>query len=338
MFAKLTAAILVALLWLSLAAVVRGDEALEKQIKDLQQKIEKLKASQWLDYYAASQRAVDERKPLIFFYGTGYPRNVPGCVVGSQDYGVIRGLESEYGKVVVSVPGGDWLVWRASLPADATDAQIIAQTKAVSQRASFFPSAHVAHDDNLERGPWPVTLAFPKGFERYRRARMTQEIAVTNNQDRITPIPRESVNGGKWARSGGMMAFPAVRSDLYRFYPEQPTVFMANIPVLNSFGSFQHNRGWWREFATGTAFMDVLSLDGRVFEVRKRSKLATGWESDVIFEAPEARPVGYNGKIGQSCASCHEGGHGNAPGSGPYAGGLVPGSDSIYSVPFDRLE
>lgn len=294
-------------------------------------------SGQELTYDSASVLAVQQRKPLITYVGSARHRQISGAVTCATPT-----LPGYTPSIVVALPGGEWLNERAVLSANASDAEIAAamRPRQVSRSVAgpFTPPLSVERDDDLSRGPWPVTMEFPVGFERYRRARMSQEIAVTNDRDRITPVPRESVNGGKWARSGGMMIYPRVRSDVYRFFPTPPSTYIANLPVLNSFGHYQHNRGWWREFAVGTAFMDVLSLDGAVFEIRKRSKAQTGWESDVIFEEPSARPAGYSGKIGQSCTSCHEGGHGNAPGSGPYAGGLVPGSDGVYSFPFPALE
>lgn len=104
------------------AAHGQDADALRKQLAEIEAKLAALQA--FPGYYDAAAQAVKERKPLVFFYGTGYPRKVAGCVVGRQDYGVVPGLESEAGKIVVAVLAGDWLTWRASLPADATDADI----------------------------------------------------------------------------------------------------------------------------------------------------------------------------------------------------------------------
>jgi hypothetical protein len=169
-------------------------------------------------------------------------------------------------------------------------------------------------------------------MQRYKRASMTQAIAVTNGRDSITPVPRLRLPDARWHQSGGMLGIKEFRSDLYRYLPDDPKVWVGNIDVWNG-SNFQQNRGWKVEYPNGSKFMDVLSTDsGKVFEVRQRLKADGKWQSSVVFEDKQARPRGYAG-LTVSCNSCHR-----EAGSGGYAVGLVPGGDGVLSVGFTALE
>ena len=171
-------------------------------------------------------------------------------------------------------------------------------------------------------------------MKRYKRAAMTQEIAVTNDRDRITPVHRLEVENKKWLVSGGMLGIEGWRSDLYK-NDAKPNEWIGDIQVLNSLGYMQPNRGWKREYPDGAKFLDVLSSKGKVFEVRQREKTEGKWHSSVIFDDEKARPLGYTG-LTSSCISCHNAKDG--AGTGGYAAGLVPGGDTILSDPFAKLE
>ncbi len=173
-------------------------------------------------------------------------------------------------------------------------------------------------------------MAKPIGLVRYRRAQYTQEIAVTNNVDRITPVHRSKLES-KWHQSGGMEGISGYHSDVYKFVPAGMRVGIANIQVWNG-SNFQPNRGWTRSYPDGTVFFDVLSKDGEVFEARERRKENGNWKSRVVFKDEAHRPTGYKG-LTVSCASCHD-----EAGSGNYGVGLVPGGDTVLSDGFDALE
>lgn len=205
----------------------------------------------------------------------------------------------------------------------------------VGQAATPFawplPSAGEAADGNIEgNGPLPLGFDLPAGMKRYRRASYTQEIAVTDGRDRISPVHRLQVKE-KWHASGGFADMGGFRSDLYR-NDARPRVWVGNIGVLNSLGYMQDNRGWKREYPDGARFLDVLSKDGTVFEVRSAEKKDGKWNRLVVYRDKEARPKGYD-RLAVSCASCHD-----EAGSGGYATGLVPGGDGIISDPFPALE
>lgn len=180
---------------------------------------------------------------------------------------------------------------------------------------------------------WPDSIPFPAEMKPYTRSKYTQEIAVTNGYDRISPVPRTRLEA-KWHQSGGMEGVKDFRSDLYRYLPEMPEVWVGNISVLNSLGYFQDNRGWKINYVDGSKFMDVLSntTTGDVFEIRTREKKAGKWQSGILYTNEKARPEGYKG-LTVSCNSCH-----SQAGTGGYAVGLIPGGDTVISVGFRALE
>lgn len=192
----------------------------------------------------------------------------------------------------------------------------------------------VQPDDDLKAaGPWPNDLEKPKGMVRYRPSRFTQEIAVTDNQDRIIPVLRDKLED-HWKVPGGLVVAKGWRSDLYKYVPVQYHEYVGDISVLNSLGYFQSNRGWKRSYPNGTYFADVLSNDkGEVFEVRYREKDNGKWFNTVAYRNVNARPKGYFRINTTQCNSCH-----NQAGTGGYAVGLVPGGDTVLSDPFLALE
>lgn len=267
-------------------------------------------------YDAAATLARDKRLPLAIFVGVA-PRNVNGVVSAP---GTAYGGEP---RIIVGLVGGRGQV----LDARASDADIRAAA-GVRQAVPFVQP----DGDDLAAGPWPESLPFPDGLQRYRRARRTQSIAVVNGRDSIQAVSRFGLEA-KWHVPGGMLGVEGWRSDLYRLVPNAPRVWVANIDVLNSMGYFQANRGYRRAYPAGTYFADVLSHKGKVFEVRYAEKRDDGtWDRYVAFKDAAARPAGYHG-LQQRCASCH-----SEAGTGVYGAGLVPGGDTVISDPFMELE
>ncbi len=170
---------------------------------------------------------------------------------------------------------------------------------------------------------------FPPGAEPYLSTSRTQEIAVTNGRDRITPV---AIVDAKWKISGGLEGVKGWTSQKLRYLPpnSKVTYWVGDINVLNSFGYTQANRGIRRSYPDGTEFHDVLrNAEGVVFEHRKRTKADGKWTAQVVYRDAEARPPGYVG-LKVSCASCHD-----EAGTGKYGVGLVPGGDTIISDPLD---
>ncbi len=173
----------------------------------------------------------------------------------------------------------------------------------------------------------------PKGAVKYEVAIYTQEIAITNGFDRITPVRRNRLKR-EWQMSGGMVDLAhavavGVKSDKYRYLPAPPKTWVGNVAVVNQFGHVQYNRGIIREYVDGTRFDDILYYKGVLFEHRVREKVKGQWKSSILHTDEKARPPGYKG-LGKSCASCHD-----QAGGGSYAEGLVPGGDTVISDPLD---
>lgn len=168
----------------------------------------------------------------------------------------------------------------------------------------------------------------PRDAKRFEGTPWTQEIAVTNDKDRITRVRRADLEL-KWQVPGGMEGVQGWRVEKYRHVPDKVRSWIGDISVKNSLGYMQNNRGVKREYPVGTRFDEVLSTDKGVFEHRVAEKGEKGWKRYVAFTDESARPARYKG-LEQSCASCHD-----KAGTGGYATGLVPGGDTIISDPLD---
>lgn len=185
-----------------------------------------------------------------------------------------------------------------------------------------------------ELAPQPRLAAYeptlPAGAVRYQSTSYTQEIAVTNGRDRITPVPISRLES-KWHGSGGLVGLRGWYSEKFKYLPAPATHWVGDIAVLNGFNSYQNNRGIKRLYADGTEFHDVLrnADTGAVFEHRRRSKRDGFWHSEVVHRDVAARPAGYTG-LKVTCASCH-----GQAGSGNYAAGLVPGGDGVLGDPLE---
>lgn len=187
-----------------------------------------------------------------------------------------------------------------------------------------------------QQSPEMFGFELPPGMVPYQRSRFTQSIAVVDGRDQILRVSR-ALLAAKWRSSGGMEGVTGWTSTVYRNeIASRPKVWVGNISVKNSFGYFQQNRGYKREYADGSVFMDVLSAkDGTVFEARRLEKVDGKWKPSTMYADATARPKGYAG-LQVACASCHSGPDG--PGTGGYGVGLVPGGDGIISAPFPALE
>ena len=173
----------------------------------------------------------------------------------------------------------------------------------------------------------------PKDYVLYSPARFTQSISVTDGRDSIIPVPRTKLEE-KWRVPGGLVGISGWKSDLYQA-PLVRLVGVENIPVMNSRGYLQNNRGWVREYPDGMRFIDVLSNEksGEVFEIREAEKHGGKWKRFVSYSDPDARPFSYRRVSVTKCAGCH-----NQAGTGNYSAGLIPGSDTVLSEGFVELE
>lgn len=289
-------------------------------------------ADPFADAYA---EALDAGKPLVVFVGVP-ARPVEGCVTVSLPE--LNGRAEP--RVVVSRLNGTTYT---PMHRNASDAEIRrALSLEVRPLANPFPGSSrpgevpTADGDGWGRGPWPTSLPFPDGAVRYKPAKFTQAIYRLNDVPTIDRVPR-SLLKAEWQVPGGMEGVEGWRSDLYRYVPAGwQRSWRALLPVVNSFGSVQHELGFTRSYPDGTFFVDALSnAKGEPFEIRMREKHNGKWESYVAWRNVAARPAGYHG-LTRSCASCHN--YTNGPGTGGYGVGLIPGGDTVFSDPFDALE
>lgn len=181
---------------------------------------------------------------------------------------------------------------------------------------------------------WLSPMPYPDGAEWFPGTKTTQSVFVTQDGEgtRWNHIERVSTASldPKWRMSGGMIGIQGWRSDKFRLIPGgAPKTWTDYIQVWNG-NNFQSNKAIVRSYPDGTRFDDILSVAGRVFEHRVRTKDAGRWRAEVIYEDRTARPAGYTG-LRASCASCHS----QAPGSGNYGVGLIPGGDTVFSDTLD---
>lgn len=169
----------------------------------------------------------------------------------------------------------------------------------------------------------------PPGAVEYQPEQFTQEIAITNDLQRIARRPIKGMADTAWHQSGGMHGLPWAKSRKFKSIPggdQAVTSVLKPIPVLNSLGYYQSTTPalTWT-FPEGTRFDDVLYLGGWVFEHRVREKKDGRWRSYVIYSDKGHRPPGYAG-LTRSCADCHD-----RTQTGNYGASLVPGSDTVFS-------
>lgn len=99
------------------------------------------------DYDKAASEASKGMKPLVVFIGVDARPIAPAIVCRVQKLPGYNGPA-----IVVSVPGGDWLLWRATLPATATDAEILS---AISLPAGATDAMDELNAQRVRRGLFP---------------------------------------------------------------------------------------------------------------------------------------------------------------------------------------
>lgn len=284
-------------------------------------------------YTAAVEAAFTAQKPLVVFVGTP-SRRIPGIATVHTE--TLDGYTT--GTVVVAVPGRSWMIVRTSLPADATDARIVASIREEVARTAIpfrlrglrFGEIALPDDSETAMGPWPKSLVIFQGMRRYRSARFTQAIYTLNGRPQIDMVPRSSLKE-EWQVPGGMEGIVGWRSDLYKYVPDGYwQQWQRRLPVVNSFGYTQYELGYTRSYPDGTFFVDALSnADGKPFEVRVREKQEGKWTSYIAWKDVSERPVGYHG-LTKKCSDCH-----SQAGTGNYGAAMVSGADTVFSDPFD---
>lgn len=184
--------------------------------------------------------------------------------------------------------------------------------------------------EGLPQG-WPADVKIPKGLTKYKRSDYTQSIFNRN----VIPVRvHRSKLEEKWHQSGGLEGIIDFKSTLFKFVPGSTNDRVDEIKVdqVLTKGGIQYELGWKRDYPDGTFFFDVLTKNGKIFELRERTKVNGKWKSRVAFKDEKQRPLGYNGLL-ESCSNCHD-----QAGTGSYAAGLIPGADTVISDPFEGLE
>lgn len=173
----------------------------------------------------------------------------------------------------------------------------------------------------------------PPDAVRYAPATHTQ--SVDRMQDfggplrpRTIAVPIAAMSNTDWHQSGGIRGLKGVTSEKYSLRAGKS--WWTPLPVTNSYGNTQHERGIVRVYDDGSRFDDVLWYKGRVFEHRTRTKVDGKWTNTVTYRDESAAPPGYKPVKLAECATCH-----NKAGTGGYSEGLVPGGDTVLSDPLD---
>lgn len=284
------------------------------------------RAKTYADYRA---EAVAAGLPIVIFVRCE-PRPIAGAVVCRVDH--LDGYNSGP-NIVIGVPDARvGMRWKATLERDASDAAVRRELQVTQTRLPFFKSLRDRRtaDDKPNAGSLPDW--FPKEAKRYQHAEYTQAIYILNDQRVIEPIHRTRLER-KWQFPGGLDNVDGWASDLYAFIPDEAKEYQAFMPVKNSFGYYQNEIGWKRDYPSGSWFADVLSKDGNIFEIRVREKQDGVWASYVAFRDAGNLPSGYMPVSSRKCAECH-----SQAGTGEYGVGLVSGSDTVISDPFTALE
>ncbi len=284
----------------------------------------------------AKHKALILRKPLVIGVGGRFlPRDCPEWV--SVNVAAMEGYPDKC--VIVAVPKGENLIWKATLTeaintrTDIFRALGWLDAKEVRQSPVPFAGPQTADARTEAASSWQWTDAdIPDYMERYTPAKFTQSIYKDQFGPQIDAVPRANMEE-KWRVPGGLAGIKGWKSELWQWAPR--SYWKGPIQVRNSLGYFQNEGGHKVRYEPGTEFLDVLknAETGHVFEVRKAMKTDKGWQRFVTYRRPEHRPAGYKGPRGLDCHACHA-----EAGTGGYATGLVPGGDTVLSMPFEALE
>lgn len=209
----------------------------------------------------------------------------------------------------------------------------------------FAESSRLARrDDKLQKklvSFWPKDVELPAGIVAYVPTRKSQRLTITNDVDTNLIYDRDQddyfsnaptvINPNRqtpWAVPGGLDNAQGWESVVGVVMPEPPTVFNSRVEA-----GARHPLPKLRwSFPDGTMFVDLLTKDGKPFELRTRRKVDGAWVSRVEFRDRSMSPVNYHG-AGKACIECHQ----HAGSQLQYGIGLR-GDDGAFSwAPWDHL-
>ena len=292
----------------------------------------------------------NDGKPYVLFSGvSGF--SLPGIRTIRNDSFDVRGI-------IIAVPiKAGYRFYRMADGSTESDVRQELQRREieVSRTASPFaksglPLPRRTADGN---GPWlavseqerlhalmPKNVSLPD-LRFYRRTNHSQRIAVTNDMPTIqwyrldqhdhwgnAPTSfNPNTTKPHWAAPGGLANVDGWESHVAAYLPESPMVWKQPLPIAN--GGMIPGYVW--SYPVGTMFADLLTHEGKVFELRIREKNANGWDSYVAYKDTSNAPNGYHG-AGKRCVECHASG----PGSSEQYGIVLRGCDTVFSFsPFD---
>lgn len=177
---------------------------------------------------------------------------------------------------------------------------------------------------------WPKEVPFPAGMHIYRKSEHAQNTVILNGYDSHTIVHRnqDAVSGVNpnrifpWRVSGGMDHAAGWTSHAAVAFPESKPVQVFNEYIEAGARRPLPRTSW--TFPVGTVFADILSENGRTFELRLLTKRADGWRGRVAWES-EHKPPGYR-TPDRKCFDCHS----HAGGWLSY-GTLLRGGDRVFS-------
>jgi hypothetical protein len=187
---------------------------------------------------------------------------------------------------------------------------------------------------------WPSDVAMPKGLKEYKPWRFSQRLVILNGQRHnhwwpnhadhpfANSSPEQNPNARHpWAVPGGMdnlRGWHALKACVIpgavKIWTEDVNVPAARFPLP------QHR---WA-FPDGTVFADLLTYDGKLFELRTLKKVDGQWQRRVEHQNKDHAPPGYKG-AGKACVDCH-----SRAGASEQYGITVRGSDGVFTwAPFN---
>ena len=191
----------------------------------------------------------------------------------------------------------------------------------------------VLAEDNV-RDVWPRDVDMPPGLRFYARSEYSQRLTITNDRDTLRIVRQDTddvftnaptvLNPNRispWKVSGGMDKVRGFQSKTALAIPKGQAIRYWSERVEAGAAHPLPRASW--SFPVGTVAADLLSHDGKLFEVRTLTKTAKGWHSEIVWGSGVKVP-GYTGP-GRRCHECHD-----KVGSGGY-GVRVRGSDGLFS-------
>ena len=279
-------------------------------------------------YKQKMKEAIEHNRKLIAFV------NVPErVIIGAVSVGCWY-PDSDESYILVGVPDGKGgMNLERKLSAKATDAQI---GGGLIQQPLPFQTTTARPDDLQTRlvSLWPEDVDKPEGLVAYKPARFSQRLVILNGApdnrwfdkytDDVTSnsFAENPNKKSPWAVPGGLDNATGWESILAVSMPDKVYTYRDNVPVMSAGRDLPKLR--WT-FPEGTKFVDLLAKDGKVFELRTRTKIKGQWVSRVEYSDKGARPNGYHG-LNKACIECHE----HAGASHQY-GITIRGDDGAFS-------